>query len=84
MDKIEFLGIDDFDFSPEALHERNKVPEKLIAIDIIFPSRKQFRLEINFPKIRTSRKNTSIRTTFIINAGSIDDTCYNCGEYGHY
>ena len=42
--------------------DKNNVPENVIATAITPPSRKQFKPEINFPKMTTSEKNTNMRT----------------------
>lgn len=41
--------------------DRNKLPENVMATDIICPSLKHFKLEMNRPKITTYRKNANIR-----------------------
>ena len=51
--------------------DRNNVPENVKAIDIIFPSLKHDKLDINFPNMTTSAKKTIIRTNLIISILSI-------------
>lgn len=41
--------------------ERNKLPEKVMDTDMIWPVLKHLRLEINLPKMTTYRKKANIR-----------------------
>jgi hypothetical protein len=51
--------------------ERKRVPEKVMAIDMMLPSLKHLRREINFPKMTTSIKNIDIRINLIMRVVSI-------------
>jgi hypothetical protein len=46
--------------------ERNKLPEKVMATDMIWPSLKHLRFEMNLPNMTTSKKNANIRQILII------------------
>ena len=45
--------------------ERKRLPEKVMATDMIWPSLKHLRLEINLPKMTTSKKKANIRPILI-------------------
>ncbi len=47
--------------------DKNNVPENVIAMFIILPYVKHFKLEINLPNITTYEKNTNINISFINN-----------------
>lgn len=46
--------------------DKNKVPEKVIAIAIICPSLKQDKLEMHLPKMTTSKKKETIKAILIM------------------